>query len=421
MKLLVLYRLQSWNPQRKAIEDHIRCFSRYLQNAKVYECNVLLGVPFYLRGIDFDGIILHSTVMDRDVRLPNWFKHLSRQLRPLSDMQGVKMALPQDEWENTETLWQLFRQTGVDELFTCASPDNYRVLYPDKASKIQFLHTTYPGFVDEAFVASAERLAREVRERDIDVGYRARHMGFLCGRLGLLKHELAERFQSHQGRRGLIMDISNKSQDVFYGDDWTRFLLRCRTVLGCPGGSSLFDLDGSIRQRVESYLKKHPSAHYEEVEAACFKGQEGKFSLSAISPRHFECAITKTCQVLVEGSYSGQEILKPGVHYIELKRDFSNVDEVLEQVSDKRHCEAIAERSYSDLVGSGKYTYRKFAEEVYEHVRQRRPQLAPSQPIREAIGGWLLRRREANKSKQRLLWRLWYLWHISLPKRLKYG
>ena len=45
------------------------------------------------------------------------------------------------------------------------------------------------------------------------------------------------------------------------------------------------------------------------------------YAFFAISPRHLEAVVTKTAQVLVEGSYSG--VLEPERHYIPVRRDFS--------------------------------------------------------------------------------------------------
>lgn len=416
MRLLVLYRQQEWRPQRKAIQDHLDCFGKFSPpGIQVDYCNVLTGLPFYLRWVQFDGIILHTTLIDRDVRLPANWKHLLSQLQDMRHFDAVKVALPQDEWENTQTLWQLFRQTGVQSVFSCATPVSQRVLYPPQDSGIRHMRMTLPGFVDDAFVAKAASLACEVPERDLDIGYRARHMGFLCGRLGEVKHALTERFQAYQGYRNLRMDISNKH--VFYGDDWIRFLLRCRVVLGCPGGSSLLDLDGSIRQRVERYIEGHPQASFDEVEAHCFPGLEGNFCLSAISPRHFECAATKTCQLLIEGDYSGDEILKPGVHYIQLKRDFSNIEDVLDEVADKDHCRSIAERCYQDLVVSRKYTYEQFVREMVDHIQSLRKTSISTRSGRMGLVAQLLKWRRRNTLWSKLRWKLWYLRHVSLPKR----
>jgi hypothetical protein len=126
------------------------------------------------------------------------------------------------------------------------------------------------------------------------------------------------------------------------------------------------DPTGKIRNSVEHYVAEHPDAVFKEVEENCFPGQDNNICLFTVSPRHFECAITRTCQALLEGDYAG--IFKPGVHYIEVKNDFSNIDEVLDKVSDKEYCEQLADNTYRDIVLSGKYTYRRFANMVISHI-----------------------------------------------------
>ena len=80
-----------------------------------------------------------------------------------------------------------------------------------------------------------------------------------------------------------------------------------------------------------------------------------------------ECCATKTCQILTEGDYNG--ILKSGVHYIELKKDFSNLDSVLIDVVDDNKRKQIVENAYNDIVLSKKYTYSKFVKETLEIIR----------------------------------------------------
>jgi hypothetical protein len=66
--------------------------------------------------------------------------------------------------------------------------------------------------------------------------------------------------------------------------------------------------------------------------------------------------------VLVEGEYNG--ILRPGEHYIELRRDFSNLDEVLDLIEDDTQRESLTEAAYRDVVASGAYTYQRFVRDV---------------------------------------------------------
>lgn len=72
--------------------------------------------------------------------------------------------------------------------------------------------------------------------------------------------------------------------------------------------------------------------------------------------------MTRTCQVLVEGDYDG--VLVPGKHYIELKRDFSNVDEVLDLITKDELREEITQRAWEDVVVSGNFNYRNFVDSV---------------------------------------------------------
>jgi hypothetical protein len=68
----------------------------------------------------------------------------------------------------------------------------------------------------------------------------------------------------------------------------------------------------------------------------------------------------------VEGDYNG--ILAPGMHYIQLKRDFSNIDQVMHEIRQDRSRNQITERAYQDIVASGKYTYRHFVDSLLEQV-----------------------------------------------------
>ena len=52
--------------------------------------------------------------------------------------------------------------------------------------------------------------------------------------------------------------------------------------------------------------------------------------MNVISPRCFEAAALRTLMVMYEGEYAG--ILEAGRHYVELKRDHSNIDEVVSAI-----------------------------------------------------------------------------------------
>ena len=62
--------------------------------------------------------------------------------------------------------------------------------------------------------------------------------------------------------------------------------------------------------------------------------------------------------ILYPGNYSG--ILKPGVHYLSLEKDFSNIDEVRRAIKDTDFLERIANNARSELIESGKYSFESF-------------------------------------------------------------
>ena len=70
----------------------------------------------------------------------------------------------------------------------------------------------------------------------------------------------------------------------------------------------------------------------------------------------------RTGLILFEGRYSG--VVDPWEHYIPLKKDFSNVDEVLKLAQDDDFLEAMTERAYRHVVGSGRHSYDHFVRGV---------------------------------------------------------
>ena len=90
-----------------------------------------------------------------------------------------------------------------------------------------------------------------------------------------------------------------------------------------------------------------------------------KTPMRIISGRNIEAAGTKTVQILFEGEYGGY--FQPDTHYIPLKKDFTNFDEVVDKFSDSSYSSQIATNAY-DLVMS-ELTYDKILNKFYEQVQ----------------------------------------------------
>ena len=141
------------------------------------------------------------------------------------------------------------------------------------------------------------------------------------------KVRIAEIFDNISKKYNFKTDISLKKEDTLFGDKWFEFLLRCKATIGVEGGASILDRDGTIRKIVLDYLKENPGVTFSEVSDKFLKKVDNALTLRCISPRHFEACITRTCQFLVEGNYN--DIFIPWRHYIPIKKDYSNVEEVI--------------------------------------------------------------------------------------------
>lgn len=368
--ILILYGAKSY-PLRATTQDHLYCFRRYSGHRCFYFNTLALSKPWYrkpprfLQRERFDLIIFYLDLIN--IQWPPYsLDAYIRQAEFFKEMKSVKVALAQDEFYHTDQLDRFICEFGVDHVFSLAAPSEWRKIYPSvDPGRVQF-HRALPGYLDERRLRRITHLAKAGTDRPIDIGYRAvrsQNAAWL-GSHGNLKLEIAGLFQSHAGGFGIKTDISTSAKDVLLGNDWYDFLMRSKYTIAVEGGASILDADGSVRLKTEAYSKEHPEAEFEEIEQACFPGRDGELNYKAISPKHLESCATRTCQILMEGEYNG--ILTPGVHYIELKRDFSNLDEILENVRSDHLRAQMTERAYRDIVESGAYTYRGFVRWVLE-------------------------------------------------------
>jgi hypothetical protein len=357
-RALILYAFGE--PLRRATNrDHLYAFARHSSLRCHYVNIAMRPIPRRLRRLDYDLVVLHTSVLAGLRWPPAPPRWLRRRLEPIRAMGGVRIALPQDDFLRSRPVGEMLADLEVDHVFTPVPASEWdRVYAPLDRSRTQ-LHLALTGYLEDEEVARMERVTAAVAERrPIDVGYRAWHAPPWLGRHGALKTAIADAFATRGPEHGLVVDISTRDEDTKYGDDWTRFMAESKYTIGVEGGASIDDFDGSVRAATDAYLAAHPGASFEEVEAACFPGRDGELDLRALSPRHLEACVTRTCQVLIEGEYNGA--LEADVHYLPLRADFSNLDDVLEQMRrDERRAELVA-NAYRDVVASGRWTYASF-------------------------------------------------------------
>jgi hypothetical protein len=395
MQVLVLYRHPTGIAMRPAIDAHLHALERALRKAGsdgqfVYHNSYDESPSLSVRSMEPDAVVLHTTFLC--MRWSDQFGRFSWRYRWLRDLPCTKIAIPQDEYDHSEILDEWLDELRITDIFTNFDSVRRELLYPILRDSGVHFHEVLTGYIDEAMAAYAAGRARAVEERPVDIVYRASHLPYWFGAHGQLKHLIADVVQEHATRLSLRTDISTRYADVIYGDAWTDFLLSGRMVIGAESGSSALDRRGEVKAAFSTMLAQEPELSFQEASARLVPGWDGH-DLGAISPRHFEAVITKTCQILVKGRYSG--VLWPGRHYLALERDFSNLDEVLESSRDTALLTEIAERTYEEIYLSGNYTYDIFGTRLaaaLEHARSPRttrrvltPLLARAAPAEDLI------------------------------------
>ncbi len=379
--VLILY-CNTTFPMRATIHDHLYAFREYGKSLRCYYVNLdLRGLPRYLEAIAFDAILFHTTFLSKRW-YPEVFREYQRKVEPLKRSGALKIALPQDEFIHTDILGEFIDAFEIDQVFSVAPESEWPKIYPSVNRERVRFETLLTGYLSDATLARIEALAAKHTSRAIDVGYRAWRAAAWLGRHGILKARIDDVFKEAAPRKGLVVDVSTDPADTFLGDDWYAFLLRCKYTIGVEGGASILDRDGALKAKTEAYTQLHPEAGFEEIEANCFPGRDGSLALFAISPRHLEACATRTCQILIEGDYNG--ILEADRHYIALKPDFSNLDEVLELVSSDHLRENVTRQAYQDIVQSGRYTYRHYVEAIFGASPPPKHR-TPQQRVREAF------------------------------------
>jgi hypothetical protein len=360
--IVVFYHARNSLPLRSSNEAHLLCWHRYSRQRTLY-VNVAFEVPWWLlRHLTIDAVIFDTIFFVMHWQ-PAYFTARATQCLAVKDLHCPKVAVVQDEFLHMDVVNSFLRDIGITDVLTCSEPSDWPTIYPLLDPETTRLRTVLTGYVDERRLADINERKQPVR--DIDIGYRAWNNPYWLGEHGTLKVAIGQKIGEVARRRGFCLDIDNPTQFLI-GEKWFDFLRRCRTVLGVEGGASIFDYDGSIKLRVESHLAEHPDASFEDTRAVCFPEDDHRINLACLSPRHFEAAMTRTCQVLLKGDYNG--VFKPWLHYIPVERDYSNIDSVLDAIADHALVEKIADQAYRDIVASGRWSYAAFVRDIEASV-----------------------------------------------------
>lgn len=367
MQILILY-TKYQGTDRRTIDDHMYSFQRYVRGCHFYYVNLVKPEDLSEAVIrcPFDAVILHYSFLAQ--RFGGvYYDSFYGAIRPrLMRLQGIKVLLPHDEYIFTRALWKIINDLNVQRVYSCLHPCDWPTLYPEKeiGSRPNLLKTVYTGYIDENLKKKLDKKLKKVKNRPLDIGYRSTKSDYGFGFAGQQKVKVVDAFMKEAPHFPEIaadvkLTFASNYSNTIVGDAWFDFLMSCRTAFGTLSGSSIFDPDGLLRAAASQYFNDHDGdVTDEEIDENCYHGADGSIQSLVFGPRHFEYAMTGTCPLLVEGDYGD---LQPGVHYIEIKKDFSNMHEVLEKVLDLDYCSTIAQNYRNHFICSEHFTYRYFA------------------------------------------------------------
>lgn len=332
--------------------DHIEAFRRFSRhqvktfNPKSMKHSMALDLD------EFDVVVIHySVVLSSPLYISPHFLDKLRRFR------GLKIQFIQDDYRWVNRATAAARDVGIKVIFTIAPEPAAAQLYDKSLPGVRRV-LTLTGYVPDNLRG---RPLRPLRERTIDVGYRARDLPFWLGRQSREKAWIGQRFLELAPAYALRCDIAWREHERIYGGEWVEFVSASRATLGTESGASIADFDGGVELAVREYLRTHPAAPFEEVHDAVLRPYEGNVVVNVISPRVFEAAALGTALVMFPGQYSG--IANSGEHYIALEKDFSNMDEVVAQLRDDDLVAAMTARAHDELIKSERWSYASFIAE----------------------------------------------------------
>jgi hypothetical protein len=342
-----------------AVRDYVTAFGDYSRH-RIHYYDMDSG-PMEFSLVPFDAVIFNYCFWARRLPLPAYLNS------KISSFKGLKIAILQDEYDYF--LWheKTILSFGFDIIVTCVPERHWRDVFRDELfRKVSFVNAL-TGYVNDAHLKPT--VYKPLEDRKWILGYRSRATSFTYGRLTQEKVLIGRRMKEFCLERGISANIEVSEGSRIYGPAWPKFLGNCRAVLGTESGSNVFDFDGAVKPAIESYVAANPNVKFETVYDKFLRNVDGRIHMNQISPRVFETIAARTGLVLFEGGYSG--VVLPWEHYIPLKKDFSNVDQVFAFVNDTRMLDQMIQRAYNDVIASGKYHFKVYISQLDNYISEK--------------------------------------------------
>ena len=342
MYILVLHALNRRARKTKSVIEHELMFPRIDQGNNYHVHNARFPLMKYQKRINYDAIIITSTFIDLLTNNKNNQKIYS-DYEFLSKSDAFKVAFPQDDYWLSDVRDKWYCDMNINIVFPVCQRKHWEFLYP-KYFSIGQLRQGYTGYVHERHFQLNQK-SKSVKDRRMDVVYRATKTPLFPNRLGYLKGNLGSNFKHlcEESHSLLRIDVEGKPKTR---NQWAKLLSESRTVLGSPSGSSTLVSNWNVAELLRSIKGLTELNIEQELSRQIPLATLGK-DFTAISPRNIEAAATGTVQVLVEGDYG--DLLTPFVDYIPFDFRIESFPQLERQIMDSEKIEQISRNCWRTI------------------------------------------------------------------------
>jgi hypothetical protein len=366
-----------------AVCDFINAFVRY-SSFDIVVLHWKGKFPPTLKLHDFDVLAVHYSLT---LALESYIPFKARQR--MAAFKGLKVLFIQDEYRFIDRTSAAIRETGIHVVFSVMPQEEIVKIYPADLRETVRFETILTGYIPDWLT-----IYKPVpyRKRSIDVSYRGRSYPAWHGTPGRERQFIGSRFLKDSKAHNLKCDIRWDERSRLYGAAWVDLLQASKAQLCTESAIGVFDHDGTISARTETYVDllyddrqkaDLTDAAYNELREKFFKDAEGLINTAVLSPRALEAVAIRTLLIMYEGHYSG--VFVPWRHYVPLKKDHSNMDEVVAVLRDEKRAAEIITNAFAEIALNPDYSFKSLTKrfdnvllaEIKPHMRSPTPDFNP--------------------------------------------
>jgi len=358
MKTLVIYFKNDDNAALSYQHAWVKVFKKNI----LFNCNFLNlknFFPFYrtkpnitqLKNLLFEKydciIILHSAFSNACL-IPAYIQKIIRHKK------AFKIFFVGNEFKHMPEKIKFTNYIRTNLFITMSHKDDVLNLYKNHL-KTNVVYIPSGGFDKEIFYPKIK-----YDERTIDIGFRSTSEPFYFGHQDTSKLFFELENFSYKSKKKFDISISYK--DRFAGNNWVNFLNNCKCLVSSNRYFDYFSLNDDLRNEVNKFTQFDFNKIYNKF----FKNRKKECEARWLTGKTIEAAACKTSLILLEGDYGNDFV--PNKHYINLNKDFSNLEESIDKLNDISFIKEITNNAYKLVTEN--YTYDNHLYKLYKTIKK---------------------------------------------------